>query len=381
METLREGILRQELQRKIEQARSLEKDGKQEEASRKYLEASSLYRRIAVISPRERAGEMFSAAEQYETFGKTISHAGQLKQMSRTDPELFEEAISNLIISEKPDTKWDDIGGLSDAKSVIKEAIILPFIRDKPPFVRSQRTILLYGPPGTGKSMLAKAASNTLNATFFEARLSTLLSKYFGESTKLVSALFGKARKMQPAVIFMDELDSIAMRRSGDTSEASRRVLGELLTQIEGFGNKSEDRILVMGATNKPWDLDEAAISRFQCKIYVPLPDERSRRSIFQIHLEGAGVEGSAVLGELARRTEGFSGRDIRAVCQEATSGMIRQMNPELEDLSSRQVESYRLKTRTLSMSDFDRALLKVKPATSKADAKRYEDWKKEFGG
>jgi len=381
MESLRESMLHQEIQRKIALARKLEKEGKHDEASRKYLEASAVYRRVAMISPREKAEELFSRAGQYENVSKTVRQAPDLKKLSKSEPELFEEAVTNLIVSQKMDVEWDDIGGLKDAKSIIREAIILPFVKEKPPFVKSQRTILLYGPPGTGKTMLAKASSRTLDATFFEAKVSTLLSKYFGESPKLVNALFRKAREKQPSLIFIDELDSVAVRRGGDTNEATRRVLSELLTQIEGFGSKGTDKVLIMGATNKPWDLDEAALSRFQRKIYVPLPDERSRKAIFQVHLSGADIEGSKMLNELAKQTEGFSGRDIMGVCQEAISAMVREQNPDLESLSSKQIEEYSLKTRRLVKHDFEAALANIKPATSEADVHRYELWKNEYGG
>jgi SpoVK/Ycf46/Vps4 family AAA+-type ATPase len=381
METLRESMLHQEIQRKIELAKKLEADGKHDEASRKYLEASAIYRRVAMIAPRDRAEEFFSRASQYENVSKTMKQGPDLKKISKSEPEIYEEAVANLVVSQKPDIEWDDIGGLKEAKSVIKEAIILPFVKEKPPFVKAQRTILLYGPPGTGKTMLAMASSNTLNATFYEAKVSSLLSKYFGESPKLVKALFEKARQSQPSLIFIDELDSVAARRSGETNEATRRVLGELLTQIQGFSSKGEDRVLVMGATNKPWDMDEAALSRFQRKIYVPLPDERSRKAIFQIHLGGAEVEGSAMINELAKKTEGFSGRDIMGVCQEAISAMVREENPDLENLNSKQIEDYTLNTRQLKMNDFDKALNKVRPATSEQEIQRYGEWKKEYGG
>jgi SpoVK/Ycf46/Vps4 family AAA+-type ATPase len=381
MESLRESMLHQEVQRKIAQARKLEKKGKHDEASKKYLEASAVYRRIAIIAPREKAEEMFSRAGQYESVSKTVKQSPDLRKISRSDPELYEETVANLIVSQKTDVDWDDIGGLKDAKSVIKEAIILPFVKAKPPFVKSQRTILLYGPPGTGKTMLAKASASTLDATFFEAKVSSLLSKYFGESPKMVKALFDKAREKQPSLIFIDELDSVAIRRSGDSNEASRRVLGELLTQIEGFSSKGKDKVLVIGATNKPWDLDEAAMSRFQRKIYVPLPDERSRKAIFQIHLNGADVDGSDMIKELAKRTEGFSGRDIMGVCQEAISAMVREQNPDLESLNSKQIEEYTLKTRRLSMKDFESALEKVRPAATEKDIHHYELWKQEYGG
>lgn len=263
---------------------------------------------------------------------------------------------------------------------MIKEAIILPFIHDKPPFIHSPRTILLYGPPGTGKTLLAKASSNILSATFFEARVSALLSKYFGESGKLVGALFDKARKEQPSLVFIDELDSIAVARSGSINEATRRVLGEFLTQIEGFNTKKEEKVLIMGATNKPWDLDDAIVSRFQRKIYVPLPDEKARKAIIRIHLEGADTSGIDLEG-LVGKTQGFSGRDISSMCQEAVNIMVREQNPGLEELSSREVERYSLKYRALKPEDFEEALNRIRPAVSAQDVKKYEEWGKEFGG
>jgi len=380
MGNLREQILRQELQKEIEKARKLEKDGKHEEASKHYTKVSVIYRRIAYNAPRARSEEMFDVASQYENLGTAIRKGGEIEKAREFAPDVYEKAIDSLIITQKPETEWDDIGGLKEAKRVIKEAIILPFIHDKPPFIHSPRTILLVGPPGTGKTLLAKASSNILSATFFEARVSALLSKYFGESGKLVGALFDRARKEQPSLVFIDELDSIAVARSGSINEATRRVLGEFLTQIEGFNTKKGERVLTMGATNKPWDVDDAIISRFQRKIYVPLPDEKARKAIFRIHLEGADTSGIGLDG-LVRKTQGFSGRDIASACQEAVNSMVREQNPDLEELTSRRVEKYTLRYRALRPEDFEEALNKIRPAVSAQDVKKYEEWGKEFGG
>lgn len=380
MGDLREQILRQELQKEIERARKLEKEGRHEEASKHYTKVSAIYRRIAYNAPRARSEEMFDVASQYESLGTAIRKGGEIEKAREFAPDVYEKAIDSLIITQKPETKWDDIGGLKEAKRVIKEAIILPFIHDKPPFIHSPRTILLYGPPGTGKTLLAKASSNILSATFFEARVSALLSKYFGESGKLVGALFDKARKEQPSLVFIDELDSIAVARSGSINEATRRVLGEFLTQIEGFNTKKEEKVLIMGATNKPWDLDDAIVSRFQRKIYVPLPDEKARKAIIRIHLEGADTSGIGLDG-LVGKTQGFSGRDISSMCQEAVNIMVREQNPGLEELSSREVERYSLKYRALKPGDFEEALNRIRPAVSAQDIKKYEEWGKEFGG
>lgn len=373
MGDLRDNILRQELQKEIEEAKRLEKDGSVKEASEHYLRASEIYRRIAYNAPPERAQEMFGVASKYETFGKALVK-------SRPETEGQEDMINSLIVSQKPEIKWEGIGGLEEAKKDIREAIILPFIQAKPEYVHAPRTILLYGPPGTGKTLLAKASSNTMDATFFEARMPTLLSKYFGESQKLISALFNRARKTQPSLIFIDELDSVAMSRDSDIDESTRRVLSQLLTEIEGFNTRKEEKILIMGATNKPWDLDDAVISRFQKKIYVPLPDEAARKAILQIHLEDADISGIS-MASLVERTVGFSGRDINSLCHEAITRMVREQNPDIEKLTPKELEVYSLKYRPLSTGDFDTAFENVKPSTQQDDIEKYEQWKKDFGG
>jgi SpoVK/Ycf46/Vps4 family AAA+-type ATPase len=380
MSDIRESILKQELQKELTIAKRLEAEGKIREAGIHYIKAGALTRRIATCYPVEKARVMFDTASQYEQLGAIIKATPSLRQAEELPENLYEQLINSLIVTQKPDTTWDDIGGLDEAKKIIKEAIILPFIKSKPAFVKSPKTILLYGPPGTGKTLLAKAASNTLAATFFEARLSALLSKYFGESPKLVSALFTKARKMQPSLIFIDELDAMAVSRSTDISEASRRVLGQLLTEIEGFNTPKEEKVIVMGATNKPWDLDDAMVSRFLRKIYVPLPDQKARKKIIKIHLSGSQIS-SELIDILAEKTENWSGRDLSSLCQEAIINMVRECNPGLEDLSGPQLDKYILSTRALELKDFESAFKKIRPAVTESEIKRYEEWRKEYGG
>ncbi len=379
---LKDNLLRMQLQREIEEAKALEAQGKMREASEHYMRAAGIYRRVAYDSPIDTAEDVFRMASQYESFSKALINRAALRSMKARAPAQDDRAgqAEDLIVSQKPSTVWDDIGGLEDVKTEIKEAIILPFVGSKPEYVKCPRTILLYGPPGTGKTLLAKASSNTLAATFFEARISSLLSKYFGESTKLVNALFGKARRMQPSLIFMDELDSVAVSRDTNIDEATRRVLGQLLTEIEGFATSTEDKILIMGATNKPWDLDDAIISRFQKKIYVPLPELVARKIVLQIHLHGADLSRISI-EELARQTEGFSGRDLANLCQEAVSRMILELNPAMQKLTVSELESYKLAHRPLEEADFGAALAKIKPSTQPGDIEKYTEWKEGFGG
>jgi len=364
MSELRHNILKQELQKEIDIARQLEAKGDPKAADH-YNKAAILYRKLGFITPPQKAEKMFSSAESMEKASGAI--------------ESDKPNIDDLIVTQKPDTEWEDIGNLEEAKTTLREAIILPFIKNKPKFVNTTKTILLYGPPGTGKTLLAKASSNTLNATFFEAKASSLLSKYYGESGKLINALFSKARDLQPSLIFMDEIDSIVTSRDHDMSEATRRVIGQLLSEIEGFGTKKDEKVIFIGASNKPWDLDEALISRFQRRVYVPLPDAHGRRIILQIHLKGANLEYS--LDELNSKTENFSGRDISNLCREAITNMIREQNPNLQDLSRHQIEKYELKYRPLGKEDFDKAFEKAKPASTKADIEKYNKWAQDFGG
>ncbi len=377
MGEIHKDLLKQQLQAEIDKARSLEASGKSKEAGEHYMKAAAIYRKLGYESPQgQQAENMFNTANQYERLGKTIK---ETSTYTRSEIDEIPGIIDSLIVSQKPDTKWEDIGNLEDAKTDLKEAIILPLIKTKPDYVRTTKTILLYGPPGTGKTLLAKASSNTLEGNFFEAKASSLLSKYYGESAKLINALFNKAKDMQPAIIFMDEIDSVVISRDSGINEATRRVVGQLLTEIEGFNTKKEEEVIFMGATNKPWSLDDAMLSRFQKKIYVPLPNEASRRKIFGIHLRNVELDMS--LTQLSQKSEGFSGRDIANVCREAVTLMIREQNPGLQDLSLKEIERYELKHRPLKPSDFDKSFEKIKPTSTASDLEKYKRWADEFGG
>lgn len=362
MGDLRQTTLKNELSKELELARKFESEGKIQEASMHYLKASSLSKLLGYTENAQKYGAPGSP-------NKNISEGKEIVS-----------SVESLIVIQKPDTKWDDIGNLVEAKTAIKEAIILPFIKEKPAFVNSTRTILLYGPPGTGKTLLAKAASRTLDSAFFEAEAPSLLSKYYGESSKLFSALFSKAREKQPSIIFMDEIESIALSRDSDIHEATRRVVGQLLAELDGFSTKKEDDIIFIGATNRPWDLDNALLSRFQRKIFVPLPDLDARKSIFQIHINGVGLEGISFEG-LSARTENFSGRDISNVCKEAIIGMVREQNPGMHELASKDLENYSLKYRKLTGGDFELAFQKIKKPITVQDLEKFEKWKEQFGG
>ncbi|XP_024533763.1 protein SUPPRESSOR OF K(+) TRANSPORT GROWTH DEFECT 1 isoform X2 [Selaginella moellendorffii] len=235
------------------------------------------------------------------------------------DPEQakLRSGLNSAIIREKPDVKWSDVAGLESAKQALQEAVILPvkfpqFFTGKR---RPWRAFLLYGPPGTGKSYLAKAVATEADSTFYSISSSDLVSKWMGESEKLVANLFQMARDSAPSIIFIDEIDSLCGQRGeGNESEASRRIKTELLVQMQGVGN-NDQKVLVLAATNTPYSLDHAVRRRFDKRIYIPLPDLKARQHMFKVHLGDTPSNLSERdFEDLAKRTEGFSGSDI-AVC------------------------------------------------------------------
>ncbi len=197
--------------------------------------------------------------------------------------------------------------------------------------------VLLYGPPGTGKSLLAAAVSNGLQATFFNVSTAKLLSKWFGESPRLISTLFTTARLRAPAVVFIDELEALFPSREADTSGAERRVVSTLLAELSGVSTSGQaPTVFTIGATNAPWLMDAAALSRFSRRIHVPLPDEDARRAILEIHLTKKGHRLEFPVHRLIEATEGFSGRQLAHVAAATVERMVAQSNPDLADVVAR---------------------------------------------
>jgi len=250
---------------------------------------------------------------------------------SKEDPDKkkFADQLSGAIVVEKPNVSWDDVAGLNGAKEALKEAVILPvkfphlFTGKRKPW----KGILLYGPPGTGKSYLAKAvATEANNSTFFSVSSSDLVSKWLGESEKLVRTLFELARSNQPSIIFIDEVDALCGSRNENESESARRIKTEFLVQMQGVGSDNNG-VLVLGATNIPWTLDSAIRRRFEKRIYIPLPEASARTEMFKLHLgPTAHSLNDNDLRELGQRTEGYSGADISIVVRDALMQPVRKV-------------------------------------------------------
>mmetsp|Transcript_53906 Transcript_53906/g.109908 ORF Transcript_53906/g.109908 Transcript_53906/m.109908 type:complete len:466 (+) Transcript_53906:47-1444(+) len=236
-------------------------------------------------------------------------------------------ALSSAIVSEKPNVAWDDVAGLEGAKEALKEAVILPtkfpqlFTGKRKPW----KGILLYGPPGTGKSYLAKAVATEADSTFFAMSSSDLVSKWQGESEKLVKQMFEMAREAKPSIIFIDEIDSLCTSRSEGESESSRRIKTEFLVQMDGVGS-THGGVLVLGATNVPWELDPAMRRRFEKRVYIALPEPVARTVMFKLNLgdtpNNMSDQDFASLGE---NSEGYSGSDVAVVVREALMEPLRK--------------------------------------------------------
>ncbi|MCL5952614.1 MAG: ATP-binding protein [Chloroflexi bacterium] len=353
------------------------------------FEAAAAYRQCAdhltqyagyTTDPRARA-QWLEKAKGFRELAEHITTKGPPIKAAENggDANQYDDEVAALIF--KSPVSWIDIGGLAETKNEIKTAYGLSMVH--PPKgikLRGWRNLLFYGPPGTGKTLLAAATSNGLEATFFNVKVSNLLSKYFGESTKLVSALYAAARRMAPSVVFLDEIESLVGQRGGTESGAELRVVSTFLAELDGLtGKADENYIMTIGATNIPWMIDKAILSRFEKKIYVPLPDIRARESIFKIHLASKGYKVEIAFPELAKRSEGYSGREIEHLATEAVKHMVEEVNPQLVNLVDQgraALEKYELRIRPLNQNDFDKAFARIKPQATQSDLARYQEWR-----
>jgi len=262
------------------------------------------------------------------------------KDAPDNEQSKLQEQLSSAIVTDKPNVKWDDVAGLEGAKEALKEAVILPrrfpqlFVGKRRPW----RGILLFGPPGTGKSYLAKAVATEADAKFFAVSSSDLVSKWQGESERLVKNLFSMAREEEHAIIFVDEIDSLCGSRSEGESDATRRIKTEFLVQMQGVAT-AKDGLLVLGATNIPWDLDPAIRRRFEKRIYIPLPEGPARATMLKIHLGNTPNQLTQPdFDRLGMQADGMSGSDLSIVCREAimepmrTCQKARQFRPVVVD-------------------------------------------------
>lgn len=280
----------------------------------------------------------------------------------------FDDALRNVrpsalreVLIESPNVTWEDIGGLEKLKAELKEAVEWP-IKNPESFtrlgIRPPRGVLLYGPPGTGKTLLAKAVATQSEANFISIKGPELISKWVGESEKGIRKIFEKARQAAPSIIFFDEIDAIASKRTADdTTGGAIRVVNQLLTEMDGLENLND--VVVIAATNRPDIIDPALLrqGRFDRIISTEVPDAAAREMIFKVHTKGMPLDKSVSLSELAKKTEGYVGADIEGLCREAGIFALRKD----------------MEAKTIAMDDFEKALKKVKPSIRPQDVKKYQ--------
>ncbi|CCK67885.1 putative AAA family ATPase YTA6 KNAG_0A01960 [Huiozyma naganishii CBS 8797] len=346
--------------------------------------------RIAQAGAKARSQSPPSALDPGWPIERRIAHI--MKTLNGVDPIACQQIVNDIMITDSK-VYWDDIAGLRGAKNALKEIVVYPFLR--PDLFKGLREpisgMLLFGPPGTGKTMIAKAIATEANSTFFSISASSLLSKYLGESEKLVKALFYVAKRMAPSIIFIDEIDSLLGNRSDNENESSRRIKTELLIQwseLSSAAVRDEDgdtgttngdaapdsRVLVLSATNLPWVIDEAARRRFTRRLYIPLPDPETRayhlRKLMSKQRNGLLDED---FDEIVAATDGYSGSDITALAKEAAMEPIRDLGDKLMDANFDTI-------RPVNKQDFVNAMKTIKKSVSKDSLKQFNDWASHYG-
>lgn len=282
-----------------------------------------------------------------------------------------------LVVTEKPNVHWEEVVGLETAKKAVKEAIVYPVQRPDLFPLGWPRGILLFGPPGCGKTLLAAAVATEIDASFYQIDAASIMSKWLGEAEQNVAKLFNSARKSsgdgKPAIVFVDELDSLMGQHSNEVG-GEIRVKNQFLKEMDGIMDKGKAlHVYVIGATNKPWDLDWAFIRRFQKRIMVPLPDSGTRLNMLKHYVGNLSIAEDVDISELSRLSEGFSGSDIRDVCQSAQLSLIGEF------FESGKAVDKEAKPRALTMQDFRQIFDTRKPSVSVDMLSLYARWFEAF--
>ena len=321
--------------------------------------------------------------------------------LDKDTQKLYSEIEACIVHPGEKKTTLKDIAGLEDVKQVLNEAIVLPlqfsewFEEGREPW----SAILMHGPPGTGKSKLAEAVAHEANSTFFNVGSSVLMSKWQGQSEKMVKALFEVARKKKPSIIFIDEIDSLCGSRGDGENESSKRVKNELLTQMQGVGSDNH-QVLVIGATNLPWEIDAGFRRRFEKRIYVGLPTPQARLHILRVNLRGVykNMQDNELQG-IVDATEGYSGSDMTQIAKTAKMEPIRCMqrathfakneegkyapcSKEHEGAEERSLSSFKQEEVVkplVTLHSLQVALEQCKPTVSPEEITRYLEYAKSF--
>ncbi len=381
----------------------LDKEGKAREAIRMYMRAIRILRKIADMRPslrslymarieayRKRVKELEEAARPVDVEvrvkpildglevprPKKLPEPGGIKPMRPEAPGR--PGHPPRPSGARPGISWDDIVDLEEAKRAIKEAIVYPVLRPDLFPHGWPRGILLFGPPGCGKTLLASAVAHEIDAEFIEVSGADIMNKWLGEAEKNVARLFARAREVaekgRPAIIFIDEVDSLLGTYNNEVG-GEVRVRNQFLREMDGINDKTKKlHVYVIGATNKPWNLDLPFIRRFQRRILVPPPDFEARVGLFRLYTKGIEVAEDVDFEELAHMTEGYTGSDIRDICLDAYYSTVRELFESGEALKPG------TKPRPVSRADFIMAIMSRRPSIKPEVLKLYQRWYEEFG-
>lgn len=353
--------------------------------NRQYMDRAMAYQeRVKAIQqahgllPRDEQTEDSSSAPTLSTpSGNGHGHTGDSTSKGPQMVQQLKATFNELVIREKPNVHWDDVIGLDDAKRAIRESVVFPFERPDLFPLGWPRGILLYGPPGCGKTMLAAATAAEIKGYFISIDAATIMSKWLGEAEKNVAKLFNEARKLldkgDPVIVFIDEIDSLLGSRSNEVG-GEVRVRNQFLKEMDGIQDKGKHvHLYTVGATNKPWGLDWPFLRRFEKRIYVPLPNLESRMAMFRSYTAPLHVDSSIGAADLAKIAEGYSGSDVRDMCQAVQLRVVSEL------FESGMAVDKMAQPRPIVLNDFKEVLKVRRPSVSLEMLRAYVNWSEQF--
>ena len=354
------------------EAIQFDRQGSKGMAISRYQRASEVLLKLCSLYPEAPTNKVYM--EHIENFRRRIKELNDQGSRAGTNPssQLAVEQTEHFAPIQKPNVRWNEIADLRDAKMAVEESVVYPARRPDLFPLGWPRGLLFFGPPGCGKTLLAAAIATEINADFFCVDAATVMDKWLGQSEKNVANLFQDARRAsgsgRPAIIFIDEVDSLVGIR-GDEVGGEVRTRNQFLKEMDSISDKANpSHVYVVGATNKPWALDEAFIRRFQKRIFVPLPNVEARTELVSIYSKELTVSGDVSPDELVHMTDGYSASDIRDILQSAQIKVVREL------FQSQRITE-RSRPRAICMDDIREVLRKRRPSVSPEMLRFYDKW------